>query len=362
MRRPIIFVLLAGVAALLAALVVYSALKKREFELRQATAQNVEIVVAAHDLTIGTKLDPAAVKLARWSRDSLPPGAFTSVGAVMNQYTKSGFVENEPIVADRLFNGDKDAGVMPMLIPPGMRAISVPVDEVSDVAGFVLPHAHVDVLVALQDNGTPGNQPFSKIVLQDVEVLAVAQQIEKINDKPQVVKVVTLLVTPQQAERVALASREGSLRLAMRNYDDKEIVETNGVDVQQLLHAYSEAATALPVSPVQHPTVRVRPRRLPPPVKVEVMRNGCTAESITFVRSGGAMTPAPPEQTPAATSDTARPEKISSAFGPAAAIKANVSLSSSDSRGLAAVNTGGGTVGRPMAVFDGPHARTIDIP
>ncbi|MGH7917114.1 MAG: Flp pilus assembly protein CpaB, partial [Candidatus Binataceae bacterium] len=191
MRRPIIFVLLAGVAALLAALVVYSALKKREAEVRQAKAQSVEIVVAAHDLTIGTKLDPAAVKLARWSRDSVPPGAYTSVTAVMNQYTKSGFVENEPIVADRLFNGDKDAGVMPMLIPPGMRAISVPVDEVSDIAGFVLPHAHVDVLVALQDNGTPGNQPFSKIVLQDVEVLAVAQQIEKINDKPQVVKVVT---------------------------------------------------------------------------------------------------------------------------------------------------------------------------
>ena len=139
MRRPIIFVLLAGVAALVAALVVYSALKKREAEVQQAMVKNVEIVVANHDLSIGTKLDAGSVKLVRWSREAVPPGAYTDPGSVMNQYTKTSFVQNEPIVADRLFAGDKNAGVLPLLIPSGMRAMSVPVDEVSDIAGFVLP-------------------------------------------------------------------------------------------------------------------------------------------------------------------------------------------------------------------------------
>jgi len=185
MRRPVIFVLLAGFAALVAALVVYSALKKRERQVQEAMVQSVNIVVASHDLTIGSKLDQNSTKMTRWSRDSVPPGAFTDPGSVMGQYTKTGFVENEPIVADRLFSGIKNAGVLPLLVPNGMRAMSVPVDEVSDISGFVLPHTHVDILVTVGGGGPTGGA-YSKIVLQNVEVLATAQDIEKINDQPQV--------------------------------------------------------------------------------------------------------------------------------------------------------------------------------
>src|SRR5713101_7252728 len=227
MRRPMVFVLLAGVAALVAAVVVYSALKKREAQVQDAMVKSVNVLVAAHDLSIGSKLDASAVKLVRWSRDAMPPGAYTDAGAVLNQFTKTGFIQNEPIVADRLFSGDKNAGVLPLLIPSGMRAVSVPVDEVSDIAGFVLPHARVDVLVAMS-GGEGIEKAFSKVVLQNVEVLAVAQEVEKKKDEPTVVKVVTLLVSPQEAERLALASRAGTLRLAMRNYNDNKIVLTNG--------------------------------------------------------------------------------------------------------------------------------------
>jgi len=289
MRRPIIFVLLAGFAALVAAMVVYSALKKREAEVQQAKLQSVEIVVAAHALGIGTKLDASSVRSVRWSRDSMPPGAFTDPSAVMNKYTKTSFVENEPIVADWLFSGDKNAGVLPLLIPTGMRALSVPVDEVSDIAGFVLPHAHVDVLVSV----TSGDKPLSKIVLQDVEVLAIAQDIEQVNDKPQPVHVVTMLVTPDQAERLTLASGQGGLRLALRNYDDKNVVATNGITVAQLLGAQPAAVQA---APEQH-VVFAPPRRRVQPVRVEVMRNGTSTEAVTFVRakagSGESMEPAP---------------------------------------------------------------------
>jgi pilus assembly protein CpaB len=211
MRRPAIFVLLAVVAASFAAVVVYSALKRREAQVQQAMAQSINIVVAAHDLPLGSRIEPGSVKSVRWSRDSLPPGAITDPGAVVGQYTKTGFIENEPIVTPRLFGGDKNAGVLPLLIPSGMRAMSVPVDEVSDIAGFVLPHTRVDVLVSLSE----GDKSLSRIVLQNVEVLAVAQDIEQVNDQPQTVHVVTVLVTPVQAERLTLASREGTLRLAM---------------------------------------------------------------------------------------------------------------------------------------------------
>jgi len=139
MRRSLLFMMLAGVAALVAALVVYSALKKREREVQQATAQLVDIVVATQDLHIGAQIDPTAVKLVRWSRDSIPPGAFTDIAAVTGKYVKTPFVENEPIVGDRLFSGAKTAGMLPLLIPAGMRAMSVPVDEVSDISGFVVP-------------------------------------------------------------------------------------------------------------------------------------------------------------------------------------------------------------------------------
>jgi pilus assembly protein CpaB len=164
MRRPMVFVLLAGLAAMLASVMVYSALKRREAEVQNAMSHNVEVVVAAYDLPLGTKIDLGEVKLARWSADSLPEGAYTDPKQVIGSYVKNSVVANEPIVQAKLFTGDKTAGVMPLLIPFGMRAVSVPVDEVSDVAGFVLPHTRVDVLVATQGGEGASDKAFSKVI------------------------------------------------------------------------------------------------------------------------------------------------------------------------------------------------------
>jgi len=299
MRRPIIFVLLAGFAALVAALVVYSALKKREAEVEAARVLSVPIVVASHDLTIGSKLDQNSTKMTRWSRESVPPGAFTDPGSVMGQYTKTGFVENEPIVADRLFSGIKNAGVLPLLVPNGMRAMSVPVDEVADISGFVLPHTHVDILVTVGGGGPTGGA-YSKIVLQNVEVLATAQDIEKINDQPQVVHTITVLVTPQDAERLALASGQGGLRLAMRNYDDSKVVNTSGSNIEQMLHGFGSPQMPTQVVQGQPRPVYQRPRPRAKPVQVEVLRNGKSSESVSFIRSRGGSTSAEPAPEPPA--------------------------------------------------------------
>jgi len=284
MRRPMVFVMLAGLAAMLASVMVYSALKRREAEVQNAMSHNVQVVVAAMDLPLGTKIEVGELKTTRWSADSIPEGAYTDPGQVLGAYVKNSLVANEPIVRSKLFTGDKTAGVMPLLIPFGMRAVSVPVDEVSDVAGFVLPHTRVDVLVAT----TQGSGEFSKVILQNVEVLAVAQEVEQKKDEPQIVKVVTLLVTPQESERLALASHSGTLRLAMRNYNDNKIVLTSGSDVAQMLRAYS-LAPDVPVMAVQ-PEQRhmaAAPHR-PKPVEVEILRNGKSSESVSFVNEAAA--------------------------------------------------------------------------
>src|SRR5271167_4736973 len=287
MKRPIVFVILAGVGAVLAAMVVFSAINKRESEVQRAMANSVEVVVAANDIALGAKLEPGSVKMARWARDSVPEGAFTDPQAIAGSFARSEFVANEPVVANKLFMGEKISGVLPLLIPPGMRAMSVPVDEVSDIAGFVAPHTRVDVLVAVSGTG-PGESSFSRIVLQNIEVLAVAQEIQHVKDEPEVVRVVTLLVTPRDAEKLTLASHEGMLRLAMRNYSDDKIVATGGVALPDLLHRGAPAAT-LPVMHVQPgPTLAVRPFTPPTPFRVDVMRDGKSDEAISFDHSGGA--------------------------------------------------------------------------
>jgi pilus assembly protein CpaB len=302
MKRPIVFVILAGVGAVLAAMVVFSAINKRESEVQRAMANSVEVVVAANDIALGAKLEPGSVKMARWARDSVPEGAFTDPQAIAGSFARSEFVANEPVVANKLFMGEKISGVLPLLIPPGMRAMSVPVDEVSDIAGFVAPHTRVDVLVAVSGTG-PGESSFSRIVLQNIEVLAVAQEIQHVKDEPEVVRVVTLLVTPRDAEKLTLASHEGMLRLAMRNYSDDKIVATDGVALPDLLRRGGSAAATLPVMQVQpEPAVAARPAHAATTLRLEVMRDGKSDEAMSFVRSGAGMhasVAAPPPDAPA---------------------------------------------------------------
>jgi pilus assembly protein CpaB len=117
MRRQAVLLILAAAAAALAALMVNSALKLREAEIVRAHAQSVEIVVAARNLPLGSRIEQSSIKLARWSREALPPGASQDMQAVMNNYVRRALVTNEPITAEALFNGDRSAGVMPLVIP-----------------------------------------------------------------------------------------------------------------------------------------------------------------------------------------------------------------------------------------------------
>lgn len=369
MRRSIVFAALAACATVLAILIAFSALKNRDVETHKATSQSVNIFVAARDLPIGSKLLPDAIKAVRWSKDSVPPGAFTNSAALLNQFTKTNLVQNEPLTSDRLFGTDQNAGVLSMLIPDGMRAMSVPVDEVSDVAGFVQPHSRVDILVSVAA-GESGNQPFSKIVLQNIEVLAVAQDFEKAGiAKPEVARVVTLLVTPQQAERLTLASHEGALRLAMRNYADKQIIKTTGVDMAEMLRAYSDPPQ-LPLSAHRPSQIGTRSLR-PESAQVEIMRDGKSIEDVAFTR-GREEFRTISSRNPA-DSSAANGVPGQSASGGGAAAAANAAIAQAQAAlalttrarnfpPLAGVTTSSNLATDHDAGFATPRAKTIDIP
>ena len=364
MRRPMVFVLLAGLAAMLASVMVYSALKRREADVQRAMAHNVQVVVASMDLPLGSRIELGEVKMTRWSADSVPEGSYTDPKQVIGSYVKNSLVANEPIVQAKLFTGDKTAGVMPLLIPFGMRAVSVPVDEVSDIAGFVLPHTRVDVLVAI-NGGEASKGEFSKVVLQNVEVLAVAQEVEQKKDEPTVVKVVTLLVSPQEAERLALASHAGSLRLAMRNYNDNKIVLTSGSDVAQMLRAYS-LAPDVPVMAAQpeHHAAVAAPRRKA--IEVEILRNGKSSESVSFVNEAaadsGSAKPARHARKAVEPDDDESADAGSDATTAVASAPASVEHHDTATAPTPADIKPAGASSSAMAVGYVPTPKTIDIP
>jgi pilus assembly protein CpaB len=165
------------------------------------------------------------------------PGAFEKVESVVKRGLIASVVENEPLTDAKLAPIEAGAGLPPS-IPPGMRAMSVKVDEVIGVAGFVVPGTHVDVVVTIRQTND-NKEPMSRTVVSNVSVLTAGTKIdqEKAKDgKPQPSTVVTLAVLPMDAERIALASTEGKISLALRNPLDVVPTETRGIKVTALMN------------------------------------------------------------------------------------------------------------------------------
>lgn len=200
----------------------------------EAAAPSMEVVVAARDLPVGTIVLREDVELMEWPGGSVPEGFATQVGEVVGHGLVVEVRRNEPMLSWKL--ADKEAGGgLSIVIPEGMRAVSVEVDEVVGVAGFVLPGTRVDVLVTVMP-GTDRRQITTRIILQNVRALAADQQYQQdLNGEPQYVTVVTLLVTPEEAEALTLAATEGRIQLALRNTLDSEEVSTQGRRITALI-------------------------------------------------------------------------------------------------------------------------------
>jgi pilus assembly protein CpaB len=231
-----------------ASILTYRMLKERQSSAMDATnrpAPTFPLVVATTKLPYGTVLQPEHVKSVEWASTVRPEGSFSDAQAVIGRAIMDGVVPGEPILEARLAPKDAGGGLA-SVIPKGKRAVSVRVNEIIGVAGFVLPRTRVDVVVSVNPGGEKAKSA-SKMILQNVEVLAAGQKIEQDEEgKPETVNVITLLVTPEESEKLTLASHEGDLQLALRNSLDMDPVTTNGALLGPMVGGTPKAAPAAP--------------------------------------------------------------------------------------------------------------------
>jgi pilus assembly protein CpaB len=193
------------------------------------------VVVAAADLQIGAELRREDLRIIDWPANGAPKETFGTIDELVGRGLIMPVIENEPVMPMKLAPKEAGAG-LPPVIPAGLRAVSVRVNEVIGVAGYVLPGTRVDVLATMSPTRDQVDVT-SKVVLTDVQVLAAGTKIEQSADggKPMPVSVVTLLVNPGEAERLTLATTEGKIQLALRNPLDREAPSTTGIKPAALL-------------------------------------------------------------------------------------------------------------------------------
>jgi pilus assembly protein CpaB len=234
------------------------------------------VMVAAADLDIGAEITAENVRTINWPKNSMPAFAYHDPKDVVGRGIIMPMIQNEPFLPMKLAGKDGGTGLTPA-IPPGLRAVSVKVNEVIGVAGYVLPGTHVDVVATVSPTLNQADMT-SKVILTNVEVLAAGTKIERLNDKdkPIPVTVVTMLVDPEQAERLTLASTEGKIQLALRNPLDRMTPVTRGVRPSALLGAPATTPKAVArVAVAAKPTSAVAE-----PVTVEIIRGDKPAREV----------------------------------------------------------------------------------
>lgn len=234
--------------------------------LHQSANGSSKIAAAAADVNLGQRLTPEMIRLIEWPADNLPVGAVLDPVKLSGRVLKSSVLRGEPLTEAKLAPVGTIGGLS-ALITEGKRAITVRVNDVVGVAGFALPGNYVDILVYTQREADaaalqPHDRNISKIVLERILVLAVAQEVGRDETKPRVVNAVTLEVTPAQAENLDLARSVGSLSLVLRNQVDPTPGVTDGATKLTLL-GLAAGAAALPAPAVEAALAAPPPRPRP---------------------------------------------------------------------------------------------------
>lgn len=217
---------------------------------QKTEVKSSKVVVAAADIDLGSPLTPQMLKVADWPEGSAPAGAFSDIKALDTRVLKTSVSRGEPILESKLAPLGSTGGLS-AVIKEGNRAMTVRVNDVVGVAGFALPGNYVDIVVNTQDESMKAenaDKTISKIVLEHILVLAVAQEQNRDETKPKVVNAVTLEVTPDQAEKLDLARSVGSLSLVLRNQVDASVAATGGSTKKDLLNGKAQPVAALPVA------------------------------------------------------------------------------------------------------------------
>lgn len=278
MRNKRFFIVLAG-ALLFGLLAAFSV--SRYLSSAQAYSKGLsQVAVAKVAIPLGTKIIAEQVTMVQFPKESTPDGTFAVAEKLVGRVAVTNIGAREPITEARLAP-EGTAGGLSAVIPEGYRAMTVKVDDVVGISGFIMPGTLVDIVVVIEPAENTGRQnPISKIVLQNIKVLANGQNIDKPEDQREAnsVKAVTLQVLPEQAEKLALAANEGKLQLVMRNSTDQGDEETKGITKRDLLGGDG----AVPV---------------PEPGSLKSERPAPVSKPARRVRAHTAVTPAPASQT-----------------------------------------------------------------
>jgi pilus assembly protein CpaB len=265
--RPWLMLAVSLASGGLAALLAMRYLQQRTTPLAAQPVRS-NMVVAARTLPVGTIVSEQHVKTIEWTGGSLPLGYVGNPQDVIGRGLISDLQENEPLLESKLAPKGAGGG-LPIIISEGKRGLTMRVNEVSGVSGFVTPNTRVDVLLTMENQNTAG-EPATRIIMQDMRVLAAGQSIQPDKEgKPRSVPVVTFLVTPEQAETLALASGQGSIQLALRNQLDTIEVKTSGARRSALMGGPGGRTARRAVS-----RGTTAPPSLPSPQVVEVYRGG----------------------------------------------------------------------------------------
>jgi len=236
-RAVLIVAVLAVVVAAFASYQLWKYLERQKAEVeavkRAALETEKVVVVGEKEIPVGTKIESASVRVIDWPKANLPQGYFSSPEQVTGRLPLQTLVPGDIITSSKLVPLEAPQSVMIYRIPEGHRAITVGVDQVSGVAGFITPGSMVDVLLTTTPPGHP--EPITKMIFQNIPVLAIGQIVEEKEGKPVLVPTVTLDVTPVDAEKLAMASAGGTLRLLLRRSGDTGIANTPGANITRVI-------------------------------------------------------------------------------------------------------------------------------
>ena len=289
-RRFILVLVFAAVVALAVSSVLYRMLKNGNQQ--QAAAPVVtKVAVAAKDLEVGSVIKEDDVKLEDWT-GPFPDGSTSRPQELVGRGVITPIMSKEPVIEKRLAPKGAGGGFS-VLIPPGMRAVPLRVNEVAGVAGFVVAGMHVDVLISGTSPATDSSRQgtLTKTLLQNIEVLSAGQDFKKDPEgKPMVVQVITVLATPEQAEQLSLASAQTTVQLSLRNPLDKDKVKTPGTALARLFDgtkfapdpAADQPRRREPVAPAA-PVMRAAPKEAP--FEMEII-SGTTKKVSKFENAG----------------------------------------------------------------------------
>jgi pilus assembly protein CpaB len=276
--RVFVVLLLAITVGSALAFGTYNYMQKAPVQVAGAQLPTKPVVVAAAELKIGDELKKEDLKVLQWPAASAPDGSFGNPDELVGRGVIVPVVQNELILPMKLASKEAGSG-LPPAIPPGLRAMSVRVNEVIGVAGYVLPGNRVDVIATVSPSEKQADTT-SKVILTNVQVLTAGTKIEQDSEsnKPMAVSVVTLLVNPDEAERLTLASGAGKIQLALRNPLDTQAPPTRGIRAMALIgsappvRTVRRSAQAPQAAPVVAPVVE--------PMTVEMIRGDKRAHEV----------------------------------------------------------------------------------